>query len=38
MRLEGFNNDEIAERLGYGRRTVSRKLELIRRRWLEEVE
>jgi DNA-directed RNA polymerase specialized sigma24 family protein len=38
MRLEGFTNDEIAERLGCGRRTVSRKLELIRRRWLDEVE
>jgi DNA-directed RNA polymerase specialized sigma24 family protein len=36
MRLEGFTNDEIAERLGCGRRTVARKLELIRRRWLDE--
>jgi DNA-directed RNA polymerase specialized sigma24 family protein len=36
MRLEGFSNDEIAERLGCGRRTVSRKLEIIRRRWLGE--
>jgi DNA-directed RNA polymerase specialized sigma24 family protein len=36
LRLEGFHNDEIAERLGCGRRTVARKLELIRRRWLGE--
>jgi DNA-directed RNA polymerase specialized sigma24 family protein len=36
LRLEGFRNDEIAERLGCGRRTVARKLELIRRRWLGE--
>jgi DNA-directed RNA polymerase specialized sigma24 family protein len=36
MRLEGFRNDEIAERLGCGLRTVARKLELIRRRWLGE--
>jgi DNA-directed RNA polymerase specialized sigma24 family protein len=38
MRLEGFSNDEIAERLGCGRRSVARKLELIRRRWLDEVD
>jgi DNA-directed RNA polymerase specialized sigma24 family protein len=38
MRLEGFHSDEIAERLGCGRRTVARKLELIRRRWLGEGE
>ena len=36
MRMEGYTNDEIAERLGCGLRTVSRKLELIRRSWLGE--
>jgi DNA-directed RNA polymerase specialized sigma24 family protein len=34
MRMEGYNGDQIAERLGCNRRTVTRKLELIRRRWL----
>jgi DNA-directed RNA polymerase specialized sigma24 family protein len=38
LRMEGYTNDEIAERLDYGRRTVARKLELIRRRWLDEVD
>ena len=34
MRMEGYTGDEIAERLGCNRRTVSRKLDLIRRRWM----
>jgi DNA-directed RNA polymerase specialized sigma24 family protein len=34
LRLEGFTNEEIAERLGCNRRTVTRKLELIRQTWL----
>jgi RNA polymerase sigma factor (sigma-70 family) len=34
MRMEGYTGDEIAERLGCNRRTVTRKLELIRRKWL----
>jgi DNA-directed RNA polymerase specialized sigma24 family protein len=38
MRLEGYNNDEIAARLDCVRRTISRKLELIRRRWLDEFD
>ena len=33
-RLEGYTNDEIAERLGCARRTVARRLELIRKTWL----
>jgi DNA-directed RNA polymerase specialized sigma24 family protein len=36
MRMEGYTNDEIASRLDCGLRTVSRKLELIRRCWLGE--
>jgi RNA polymerase sigma factor (sigma-70 family) len=35
LRMEGFTGDEIAERLGCNRRTVTRKLELIRETWLE---
>ena len=33
-RMEGYNNDEIAEQLGCARRTVARRLELIRKTWL----
>jgi len=33
LRLEGYDNDEIAERLGCARRTVARKLEGIRAVW-----
>ncbi len=33
LRLEGYNNDEIAELLGCARRTVARKLEGIRAAW-----
>jgi DNA-directed RNA polymerase specialized sigma24 family protein len=36
LRMEGYSGDEIAERLGCNRRTVTRKLDLIRRRWREE--
>jgi DNA-binding CsgD family transcriptional regulator len=32
--MEGYTNDEIAERLGCARRTVARRLELIRKIWL----
>ena len=35
MRMEGYTGDQIAERLGCNRRTVSRKLDLIRQRWME---
>jgi DNA-directed RNA polymerase specialized sigma24 family protein len=33
LRLEGYDYDEIAERLGVARRTVTRKLEMIRNTW-----
>lgn len=33
LRMEGYSNDEVAERLGCARRTVARKLELIRDAW-----
>jgi DNA-directed RNA polymerase specialized sigma24 family protein len=33
LRMEGYTGDEIAERLGCTRRTVTRKLELIRLSW-----
>ena len=33
-RLEGYTNDEIAARLGCARRTVARRLDLIRRTWI----
>jgi DNA-directed RNA polymerase specialized sigma24 family protein len=33
LRMEGYSGEEIAERLGVNRRTVVRKLELIRRKW-----
>jgi DNA-directed RNA polymerase specialized sigma24 family protein len=33
-RMEGYNNDEIADQLGCARRTVARRLDLIRKTWL----
>ena len=36
LRMEGYGNDEIAERLGCGLRSVERKLERIRKRWVAE--
>jgi DNA-directed RNA polymerase specialized sigma24 family protein len=36
-RMEGYTNDEVAERLGCARRTVARRLDLIRKIWLDEV-
>jgi DNA-directed RNA polymerase specialized sigma24 family protein len=33
-RMEGYTNDEIAGRLGCARRTVARRLDLIRKTWL----
>jgi len=36
-RMEGYTADEIAERLGCARRTVARRLELIRKLWIAEV-
>ena len=35
MRMEGYTGDQIAERLGCNRRTVTRKLDLIRKNWIE---
>jgi RNA polymerase sigma factor (sigma-70 family) len=35
LKLEGYTNAEVAERLNCGLRTVERRLELIRRTWLE---
>jgi DNA-directed RNA polymerase specialized sigma24 family protein len=35
-RMEGYTNDEIAERLGCARRTVARRLDLIRKIWMTE--
>jgi DNA-directed RNA polymerase specialized sigma24 family protein len=36
-KLAGYTNEEIADALGCVRRTVERKLERIRRKWLERV-
>lgn len=33
LKLEGYSNDEIAERLGYTRRTIQRMLNLVRDAW-----
>jgi DNA-directed RNA polymerase specialized sigma24 family protein len=38
LRLEGFTNEEIATKLGCSLRSVARKVELIRRTWLDEQE
>lgn len=35
-RMEGYTNDEIADRLGCARRTVARRLDLIRKIWTAE--
>ena len=36
LRMEGYTNEEVADRLGCSVRSVARKLELIRRTWLGE--
>ncbi len=36
-KLEGYTADEVAERLGCTRRSVQRKLALIRREWCDEI-
>jgi DNA-directed RNA polymerase specialized sigma24 family protein len=36
LRMEGYSNEEIAERMGLRLRSLSRKIELIRRTWLGE--
>jgi DNA-directed RNA polymerase specialized sigma24 family protein len=37
-RMEGYTNDEIAAQIGCARRTVARRLELIRKTWTSLVE
>jgi DNA-directed RNA polymerase specialized sigma24 family protein len=37
LRMEGYTDDEIAERLGCARRTVQRRLRLIRQLWEQEA-
>ena len=37
LKLEGYTNDEIADSLDCGLRTVERKLEVIRKRWSSET-
>ncbi len=37
LKMEGYRNEEIAEHLGCGLRTVARKLEVIRKAWLDEA-
>ncbi len=36
LKMEGYTNEEVAERLGCSLRSVARKLELIRRTWQDE--
>ncbi len=35
LRIEGFDDSEIAKKLGCSRRTVQRRLEVVRRHWKE---
>jgi DNA-directed RNA polymerase specialized sigma24 family protein len=37
-RMEGYTNDEIADQLGCARRTIARRLDLIRKTWTSDVE
>jgi RNA polymerase sigma factor (sigma-70 family) len=37
LRLEGFTNDEIAASLGCAKRTIERRLDLIRKTWKSEL-
>jgi DNA-directed RNA polymerase specialized sigma24 family protein len=37
-RMEGYTNDEIADQLGCARRTIARRLDLIRKTWMAFVE
>lgn len=36
LKMEGYTNEEVAERIGCSLRSVARKLELIRRTWEDE--
>ena len=33
LRLDGYTNDEIADRLNYSRRTIQRMLNLVKDAW-----
>lgn len=37
LKMDGYTNDEIAERLGYSRRTVQRMLNMVRDAWSQYV-
>ncbi len=37
LKMEGYRNEEIAARLGFGLRTITRRLELIRKAWTDET-
>ena len=37
LRMEGYTDDDIAARLGCARRTVQRRLRLIRQLWEQEA-
>lgn len=37
LKMDGYTNDEIAERLGYSRRTVQRMLNIVRDAWSQYV-
>jgi DNA-directed RNA polymerase specialized sigma24 family protein len=38
LRVEGYTNEEIAQQLGCTRRSVQRRINLIREVWAEEIE
>ena len=38
LKLEGYTNEEAADQMKVIRRTVQRKLERLRRLWLESIE
>ena len=38
LKLEGYTNDEIAEKLGYTRRTIQRMLNLVRDAWKDQTD
>ena len=37
LKVEGYTNQEIAEQLGCSRRTIQRRLDMIRDIWIEEL-
>jgi len=36
-RMEGYSSQEIAERLGIAKRSIERKLALVRKKWIQEI-